>query len=410
MNALVEVPAAPKAITEANVIAGAPLKSMVPTTLEGAWRMAQLLSASPFTPKDMKDPQACAAAILFGLDLGVTPIQAVQSIAVINGRPSIWGDLALALVRADARCEDVEETIAGEGDKRQATCIAKRKGSKPTIRTFNVDDAKKAGLWNKSGPWQQYPSRMLQLRARAFALRDAFPDILKGIGIREEVEDIQVRDASPAPPPPPAEMTAPEPPKNSESAPAAPLQEADAAGASASIPQHEDAPAVPAEDAIDPEAELTSLDDKLGFAKTADDVEGWYAETDIEAVLADFDGMVERARGIRDEHLRRVERQSEAAPSAPAAEQTSDDVPPPPADDAPAAPPAEDMSTPAAYESLVKAKLSAAADFKAYEEVRAWWSTTRPVRHGLGITAHEDIARLQAYFGARKDEIEKAGA
>lgn len=408
MNALVEVPA-PKAVMEASVIAGAPIRSLVPTTLEGTWRMAQLLAASPFSPKDMKSPEACAAAIMFGMDLGVTPIQAVQSIAVINGRPSIWGDLALALVRADARCEDVEETVVGEGDKRQATCIAKRKGSKPTVRTFNVDDAKKAGLWNKSGPWQQYPSRMLQLRARAFALRDAFPDILKGIGIREEVEDIQVRDVSPAPPPPPAELTAPEPPKNIESAPAAPQQAADAAGASASAPQSDDAPAAPSDDAIDPEAELTSLDEKLGFATNSDDVETWYVETDVEAVLADFSGFVERAREIRDRHVARVSRQAEAAPSAPAADEASDDVPPPPADDAPAAPAEQDMSTPEAYEDLVKAKLAAATDFAAYEEVRSWWSSTRPVRHGLGITEHTDIARLQGYFGARKAELEAKG-
>lgn len=405
MNALVEMPTAPKAITEASVIAGAPLKSMVPTTLEGAWRMAQLLSASPFTPKDMKDPQACAAAILFGLDLGVTPIQAVQSIAVINGRPSIWGDLALALVRADARCEDVEETISGDGDKRQATCIAKRKGSKPTIRTFNVDDAKKAGLWNKSGPWQQYPSRMLQLRARAFALRDAFPDILKGIGIREEVEDIQVRDASPAPPPPPAELTAPEPPKISESAPAnPPRQEADAAGTSLSIPQPNDVPAAPFEDGINPDDEIASLDEKLGFAKSADDVEAWYVETDIEAVLADFSGYVEKAREVKARHVARFAREA-SAPPAPAVEEVSDDVPPPPADEVPA----DDMSTPEAYEALVQAKLASLSTLADYEALRTgWWNDTRPTRHALGVD-HAAIGRMQGYFGARKDQLEAKG-
>lgn len=211
MNALVESPA-PRAVTEASVVAGAPIRSLVPTSLEGAWRVAQLLAASPFTPKDMKQPEACAAAIMFGMDLGITPVQAVQSIAVINGRPSIWGDLALALVRADKRCEDVEELVSGDGDRRVATCTARRAGAKPTVRSFSVEDAKKAGLWGKAGPWQQYPARMLQLRARAFALRDAFPDILKGIAIREEVEDIQFRevpdDAQPRrqPPAPPKQI------------------------------------------------------------------------------------------------------------------------------------------------------------------------------------------------------------
>lgn len=124
-------------------------------------------------------------------------------------------------------------------------------------------------------------------------------------------------------------------------------------------------------------------------------------------MLADFSGSVERAREIRDRHIARVFRQTDAAPSAPAAEETSDDVPPPPAGDDEAGQD-EDMSTPEAYEALVKAKLAAASDFTGYEAARSWWTATRPVRHGLGITAHEDIARLQGYFGARKDELGKA--
>ncbi len=44
-------------------------------------------------------------------------------------------------------------------------------------------------MLGKQGPWTQYPERMLKLRARGFTLRDAFPDVLKGIKAREEVED-----------------------------------------------------------------------------------------------------------------------------------------------------------------------------------------------------------------------------
>tara|TARA_R110002020_G_scaffold37892_1_gene114463 strand:- start:30 stop:494 length:465 start_codon:yes stop_codon:yes gene_type:complete len=50
--------------------------------------------------------------------------------------------------------------------------------------------AKKAKLWGKPGPWTQYPARMLQVRARAMALRDQFADVLSGIHIGEEVRDI----------------------------------------------------------------------------------------------------------------------------------------------------------------------------------------------------------------------------
>src|SRR3546814_15381125 len=55
-----------------------------------------------------------------------------------------------------------------------------------------MDDAKKAGLAGKQGPGSQYPQRMRQMRARAWAMRDGFADVLKGIGIAEEVRDFPV--------------------------------------------------------------------------------------------------------------------------------------------------------------------------------------------------------------------------
>lgn len=339
MNAIVEH--VPRAISEPSIVAGAAIRSLVPTSFEGVWRMAQMLAASPFSPKDMKSPEACAGAITLGLDLGITPIQAVQSIAVINGRPSIWGDLALALVRASPLCEDVEETLTGEGDKMVATCIAKRKGAKPSTGQFTVDDAKRAQLWNKSGPWQQYPKRMLQLRARAFALRDAFPDVLKGISIREEVEDIQVRDASPPPPPPVLDAPAPPAPPQiedavivSETASAGPSPaEAQAADAPPGPPPVEGASAAdPDEPGINPDAEIANLIDKLAYAQDEATVEEWYAETDIEAALSEFTGYVEKARQVKALQVDRVRgiaaRAAKAEPQA--AAQTEAAAPPPP--------------------------------------------------------------------------------
>jgi hypothetical protein len=52
-----------------------------------------------------------------------------------------------------------------------------------------VADAKAAKLWGKSGPWTDYPRRMLKFRARGFVLRDVFGDVLKGLRTAEEVRD-----------------------------------------------------------------------------------------------------------------------------------------------------------------------------------------------------------------------------
>ena len=62
------------------------------------------------------------------------------------------------------------------------------------VREFSMQDAKQAGLTGKQGPWSQYPRRMLQMRARAFALRDVFADVLRGVHVAEEAQDISERD------------------------------------------------------------------------------------------------------------------------------------------------------------------------------------------------------------------------
>ena len=126
----------------------------------------------------------------WGAEIGLAPMQALQNIAVINGKPSVYGDAAMALVQASPHCEDIEEYFEDEGTPNPvAVCVAKRKGRKPVVAKFSVEDAKRAGLWGKQGPWQAYPKRMMQMRARGFALRDAFPDALKGLITVEEAQD-----------------------------------------------------------------------------------------------------------------------------------------------------------------------------------------------------------------------------
>ena len=160
-------------------------------SMADAMTFGKMVADSEFAPKDFRGkPNSCVLAIQSGAEIGLSPMQALQSIAVVNGRPSIFGDAALAVVKASPVCEYVTESIEGDGDAMAATCTAKRRGyPTPTVVTFTVADAKKAGLWGKSGPWTQYPKRMLQMRARGFALRDAFPDALRGMVTAEEAQD-----------------------------------------------------------------------------------------------------------------------------------------------------------------------------------------------------------------------------
>jgi hypothetical protein len=175
-----------------------PARGLALATFDDAYRFSKMVAASEFAPKDFRNkPESCLLAIQHGSEIGLSPMQSLQNIACINGRPAIWGDAALAVAMASAVCESVTETMEGDGEQMVATCTAKRRGyAQPTVVRFSVADAKKAGLWGKSGPWTQYPKRMLQLRARGFALRDAFPDVLKGLVTAEEAQDYPTAGAT----------------------------------------------------------------------------------------------------------------------------------------------------------------------------------------------------------------------
>jgi len=181
MNEVVKVP----------VAAGGTAHAIVPQSFDEAYRIANMLATTGMVPKDFKDkPADCCAAIMYGMELGMPPLSAVQSIAVINGRPSLWGDGIPALLWS--RGFKIRETIEGEGNQRKATCTVVRPDGEEITRTFSVQDAMTAGLWGKQGPWKQYPDRMLQMRARGFAARDGAADILRGLAIAEEVRDIEL--------------------------------------------------------------------------------------------------------------------------------------------------------------------------------------------------------------------------
>lgn len=189
-------------------------QGFAPVTLDEAMRFSDMLAKSQMVPKAYQGkPEDVLVAVQWGRELGLAPLQALQNIACINGKPSVYGDAAMALVQASSVCENIEEYFEGEGSPNPvAVCVAKRKGRTPVTVRFSVEDAKRAGLWGKTGPWQAYPKRMMQMRARGFALRDAFPDVLKGLITVEEAQDYPSageRDITPPRPSNPLDALAP---------------------------------------------------------------------------------------------------------------------------------------------------------------------------------------------------------
>jgi len=168
--------------------------NLLPTTFQEAQKFSEIICNSSFCPAGFRGkPNDVLIAIQMGREVGLQPLQALQNIAVINGKPSIYGDAMLAICRMHPDFEWIKEEIIGE----EAICIIKRRGNPEIMGKFSITDAKKAGLWGKQGPWTTYGNRMLQMRARGFALRDAFPDALKGLISSEEAQDDPIKDITP---------------------------------------------------------------------------------------------------------------------------------------------------------------------------------------------------------------------
>lgn len=174
------------------------LPMLAPQNFNDLCRFADMAAQTDLVPRDYRGkPANIILAVMWGNELGLGATQSLASVAVINGRACVWGDALIGIVRASPVCEYITESVSDT----EATCIVKRKGEPEQSRTFTVEDAKKAGLWGKSGPWTQYPKRMLQMRARGFACRDVFADVLRGVSVAEEVQDYPQaeRDITPAP-------------------------------------------------------------------------------------------------------------------------------------------------------------------------------------------------------------------
>lgn len=179
---------------------GGGISAIVPHSIEEVFRLATAIAKSGLAPNGMKTAEQITIAIMHGMELGLPPMQSVQRIAVVNGRPTIWGDAIPALLWS--RGFKLREWWAGEsGTTRCAFCEITRPDGTKVERAFSETDALKAGLLGKAGPWKQYPDRMLQMRARGFAARDGAADVLGGLYMREEIEDTTpMRDVTPAKP------------------------------------------------------------------------------------------------------------------------------------------------------------------------------------------------------------------
>lgn len=187
-----------------------PVKNEIVATSQGMvsaeamdhmWRQASMLARSDCLPQSYKGKAENAMiAMHYGARIGMDGLVACQNIMIVNNRPCLWGDMPKALVMRSGLCTGFREWSEGSFEDGTYTtyCEAKRKGYDPVVNSFSVDDAKKAGLYGQN-VHATHPKRMYKYRARSFTIRDLFPDIMMGLFIKEELEDIEdAQQAQPA--------------------------------------------------------------------------------------------------------------------------------------------------------------------------------------------------------------------
>lgn len=279
---------------------GGHVTAIIPQSIEDVFRVAKGVAQSGLAPEALvknKDENeaamAIAVAIMSGAELGLKPMVALRSFTVINGKPALYGDGLINVVRQSGKVAYLRTGCETRDGKMVGWCEAKRNDTGEDKRVeFTQDQAVRAGLWQTSGasPWAKYPERMLAWRAAGYCLRELFGDVLGGI--RDEFEEREIADAdfeevqtAPVPPSPPSP---PSPPAPGD----APLPD-EAAEAVTGV--H-----------FDLESFLGELEDVLAGADSEDIVIECWDSFDVEATLTDDEDALQRAFDLRNARLKAI--------------------------------------------------------------------------------------------------------
>ena len=167
------------------------VSNLMPQTQAEKYEMASVLCKSGLIPSGLNSPEKVFVALQWGHELGLSPMVAVNNVAVINGKPTLSADIMSAIVKRSPEYGGIEWV---EMSNKKAECKITRilpNGEKETqTSSFSIEDAEKAGLLGKD-VWKKYTKRMLKHRCLSSGLKDMFPDLLAGLYDPEEMESIQ---------------------------------------------------------------------------------------------------------------------------------------------------------------------------------------------------------------------------
>jgi len=171
--------------------AGVPTIESYAANLQQKLLMCKLLRESGFAAANFKTDGAVLAAILYGQELGFSPIQALQCIDIIQGKPTISAAGVKAKILAEGGViRDLEWT-----DK-LCRIEGNRAGNK-VITEYTMQEAVQAGLAGKDN-WKRMPKDMLYARCVTRYARNHWADKIKGLYGGEEMSDAVIVRQQPA--------------------------------------------------------------------------------------------------------------------------------------------------------------------------------------------------------------------
>lgn len=225
---------------------GGQVAAIVPQSIAEVWQVAKGVVAAGLAPKSLGKPDkddvvsAVAITIMAGAELGLKPMVSLRSFTVINGKPALYGDGLINVVRGSGKVKRLQTGCDERDGQLVGWCEAERLDTGEASRVeFSEADAIQAGLWSpeplirkevwsggskvwkdnqpNDAPWHRFPKRMLAWRAAGYCLRELFGDVLGGI--RDEYEEREIEEGSfeempqatatrSSPPPPPPEEDA----------------------------------------------------------------------------------------------------------------------------------------------------------------------------------------------------------
>lgn len=146
-------------------------------------RLAEYVAASGLFA--VKTKEQAMMVMLTGASLGLSPVAALRGVHVIQGKATLDATLVTALVQQHPDCEYWRLV---ENTNERCTIETKRRGhSAPVVRTWTMEDAKRAKLTGKD-TWQSYPAAMLRARCTTDLARGVYGDALFGVYTQEELE------------------------------------------------------------------------------------------------------------------------------------------------------------------------------------------------------------------------------